>query len=73
MFQPLGLKAQRLSRSVSGPPVRFGPVRWSRSVGRFRVRSLVIDAQSPAELRQLQETTERLLTRIEDSSEPTWQ
>ncbi len=33
-----------------------------------RVRSLVIDALSPAELRALRETTERLLARIEASS-----
>jgi DNA-binding MarR family transcriptional regulator len=32
-----------------------------------RVRSLVIDALSPAELRQLHETTDRLLARIEES------
>jgi DNA-binding MarR family transcriptional regulator len=35
-----------------------------------RVRSLVIDALSPAELRQLHETTELLLARIEESDRP---
>jgi DNA-binding MarR family transcriptional regulator len=33
-----------------------------------RVRSLVIDALTPAELRELHETAERLLTRIDESS-----
>jgi DNA-binding MarR family transcriptional regulator len=33
-----------------------------------RVRSLVIDALTPAELRQLHKTTKRVLTRIEESS-----
>jgi hypothetical protein len=38
IFPLLGLKAQRLSRSVSGPPpVRFGAGRWCRSVGPYRV------------------------------------
>jgi DNA-binding MarR family transcriptional regulator len=33
-----------------------------------RVRALVIDALTPAELRQLHETAERLLTRIDETS-----
>jgi DNA-binding MarR family transcriptional regulator len=36
-----------------------------------RVRSLVIDALSTAELRQLHDAAERLLARIQASSEPT--